>query len=91
LLPVASEPAVITLDFVDANGTVVDHKDFTVAAPPPNEHSPRARPWSMKTFVGRLAGLEDRFRFVQKAIGIRLTSRPGRVINRQGFGGNDKL
>ena len=30
LLAVASEPTVITLDFVDANGTVVDHKDFTV-------------------------------------------------------------
>ena len=29
--------------FVDTNGT--DHKDFTVAAPPPNEYSPRARPW----------------------------------------------
>jgi len=45
LLPVAGEPTVIALDFVDTNGTVVDHKEFTVAAPPPNEHGPRARPW----------------------------------------------
>jgi hypothetical protein len=45
LLPVAGEPAVITVDFVDANGIVVDHKDFVVAAPPSNEPSPRGRPW----------------------------------------------
>jgi hypothetical protein len=45
LLPVASEPTVITLDFVDTNGTVLDHKDFAVTAPPPNELGPRARPW----------------------------------------------
>jgi len=44
LLPVADKPTVISLDFVDANGTVVDHKDFTVAALPPNEPGPRARP-----------------------------------------------
>jgi hypothetical protein len=30
MLPVSSEPTVITLDFVDANGRVVGHKDFTV-------------------------------------------------------------
>ena len=36
LLPVADKPTVITVDFVDANGNVVDHKDFTVAVPPPN-------------------------------------------------------
>ncbi len=45
LLPDAGEPTVITLDFVDAKGTVVDHKDFMVAAPPPNEPGPRARSW----------------------------------------------
>jgi hypothetical protein len=44
LLPVVGEPTVISVDFVDAKGTVVDHRDFTVAAPPPNEPSPRARP-----------------------------------------------
>ena len=45
LLLVAGEPMVITVDFVDVNGTVVDHKEFVVAAPPPNEPSPWTRPW----------------------------------------------
>jgi hypothetical protein len=45
LLPIAGEPTVITVDFVDVNGNVVDHKDFTVAVPPPNEPSPWMRPW----------------------------------------------
>jgi hypothetical protein len=49
LLPVAGEPSVITLDFVDTNGTVVDHKDFTVAALPPIEPSSRARRWRGRT------------------------------------------
>jgi hypothetical protein len=45
LFPVVGESTVITVDFVDVNGTVVDHKEFVVAAPPPNEPSPWTRPW----------------------------------------------
>jgi hypothetical protein len=36
LVPVVGEPTVITVEFVDAKGAVVDHKDFTVAALPPS-------------------------------------------------------
>jgi len=43
LLPVADNPTVITVEFVDANGAVVGHKDFVVAASPPKEPSPRGR------------------------------------------------
>jgi hypothetical protein len=39
------EPVVLTLEFVDAKGTVVDHKDFTVNASTKSAWSPRARTW----------------------------------------------
>jgi hypothetical protein len=58
LLPAAGKRTVITVDYVDANGTVVDHKDFTVKAPPPNETQPaRATMVAMKNLARRLARL----------------------------------
>ncbi len=42
--PVVGEPMVIAVDFVDADGTVVDHKDFTVHAPAPKRPGQRKRP-----------------------------------------------
>jgi hypothetical protein len=47
-LPVAGETKIIRVDFVERDGTVSDHKDFTVAATPPNEPSPWARPWRLR-------------------------------------------
>jgi hypothetical protein len=44
-LPIAGETKIIRVDFVERDGTVSDHKDFTVPAPPPKEPSPRVRPW----------------------------------------------
>jgi hypothetical protein len=43
--PVGGEPMVIAVDFVDADGTVVDHKDFTVHAPAPKVPGQRKQPW----------------------------------------------
>ena len=43
--PVVGEPMVIAVDFVDADGTVVDHKDFTVHAPAPKVPGQRKQPW----------------------------------------------
>jgi hypothetical protein len=42
----AGEPLVITVEFVDAKGTVVDRKDFTVNGTSPA--SLRTRPWRQK-------------------------------------------
>src|SRR5580658_9464814 len=39
--PVVGEPMVMAVDFVDADGTVVDHKDFTVHAPAPKRPGQR--------------------------------------------------
>jgi hypothetical protein len=43
--PVVGEPMVIAVDFVAADGTVVDHKDITVHAPAPKRPGQRLRPW----------------------------------------------
>jgi hypothetical protein len=43
LLPVAGETITIRIDFVEPDGTVVSHRDFTVNAPAPTGHGPRAR------------------------------------------------
>jgi hypothetical protein len=42
MLPVVGEPKIITIEFVDSERNVVDRKEITVTAPPPNETSPRA-------------------------------------------------
>jgi hypothetical protein len=41
--PAVTEPIVIRLDYVDGDGTVVDHEDFIVNAPPPKVA--RTHPW----------------------------------------------
>lgn len=43
LLPVTGEPIIMRVDFVERDGTVVEHKEFTVRAPPPTSHGPQAR------------------------------------------------
>ena len=43
LLPVAGETKILRVNFVERDGTVVDHMDFTVNAPAPASHGPRAR------------------------------------------------
>jgi hypothetical protein len=43
LLPDAGETTILRIDFVERDGTVVDHKDFTVNAPAPTSNGPRAR------------------------------------------------
>jgi len=60
LLPAAGEPMVITMDFVDTNGTVVNRNDFTVAAISERTQSASATTAAMKNFDRRLARLEDR-------------------------------
>ena len=46
LLAAVGEPLVVRLNFVDRDGTVVDHRDFTVNAPAPRD--PHGRPWRRK-------------------------------------------
>jgi hypothetical protein len=41
----ADEPLVITLDYVDIDGNVVDHEDFTVNMPTANDHRQPGRYW----------------------------------------------
>jgi hypothetical protein len=43
-LPVADETMTIRVDFVERDGTVVEHRDFTVKVTAPNNSSRRARP-----------------------------------------------
>ena len=42
-LPVAGETMTIRVDFVERDGTVVDHMDFTVDGTAPTRKGPRAR------------------------------------------------
>ena len=43
-LPVAGETTIIRVDFVERDGTVVDHMDFTVSGTAPTRQKrPRAR------------------------------------------------
>jgi hypothetical protein len=44
-LPVASETTILRVDFVERDGTVVDHMDIPVKTPAPTSKGPRARPW----------------------------------------------
>ena len=46
VLTTAGEPLVVRLNFVDATGTVVDLRDFTVNAPAPRNR--QARRWWRK-------------------------------------------
>lgn len=43
LLPVAGETITIRIDFVERDGTVVDHMDFTMNRTAPTSRGPRAR------------------------------------------------
>jgi hypothetical protein len=43
LLPVVSETKIIRVDFVERDGTVSDHKDFTVNVTAANNPSQRTR------------------------------------------------
>jgi hypothetical protein len=60
-LPVASETTILRIDFVERDGTVVDHKEFTVNSPAPTSHGPRAPTAAMKALAKRLVRLEERF------------------------------
>jgi hypothetical protein len=46
LLPAVGEPTILRVDFVERDGTVVDHKEFTVNAPAPKPLG--SRPWRRK-------------------------------------------
>jgi hypothetical protein len=43
--PVAGETKIIRVNFVERDGTVVDHMEFTVTGTAPNNPSRRARRW----------------------------------------------
>jgi hypothetical protein len=45
-LPVAGETTILRIDFVERDGTVVDHKEFSVSTPAPPPL--RTRPWRRK-------------------------------------------
>jgi hypothetical protein len=45
LLPAVGQRRIFIIDFVDSGGKVVNSREITFAAPPPNEPSQRARPW----------------------------------------------
>jgi hypothetical protein len=60
LLLVAGEPMVITVDFVDANGTVVGSKDFTVKSPPSERTQRVGATMAAMTNLGPPRGLRFR-------------------------------
>jgi hypothetical protein len=45
-LPVLGEPTILRVDFVERDGTVTNHIDFTINPPAPQPR--RTRPWRRK-------------------------------------------